>query len=139
MISYILFNLLHMKKYTYIIMFFLFFAISQCIGQTIPTYPIPSYDVTVNGLADFSSNANHLVPDSNSREKRQIIIRIRRSSELIYDCSATVWVYSLDETSVLGPYQVNCDSLLQVDIDNREWGVLVQSVNEVIVDVWIDE
>lgn len=53
-------------------------------------------------------------------------------------CTATVWVYSLDQTTVLGPYTVTCGQTLSVPIDERQWGVLVESEEEVIVDVWIE-
>lgn len=54
------------------------------------------------------------------------------------NCTATVWVYSLDQTTVLGPYTVTCGQTLSVPIDERQWGVLVESEEEVIVDVWIE-
>ena len=52
-------------------------------------------------------------------------------------CQATVWVYSLDHTTVLGPYTVLCGETLTVDIDDRDWGTLVESDVPVVVSVWI--
>jgi len=38
---------------------------------------------------------------------------------------------------VLGPYTVYAGETLDVEIDEREWGVLVQTTYEIQVDVWI--
>jgi len=102
--------------------------------QNIPVYPIPSYNVAVNGYANFKNN---LQSQRNPvRAKQELNIQIRSSSGT-HNCTATVWVYSLDQTTVLGPYTVTCGQTLSVPIDERQWGVLVESEEEVIVDVWI--
>jgi len=38
----------------------------------------------------------------------------------------------------LGPYLVQCGETLTVEIDEREWGVLVETGSETLVDVWIE-
>jgi hypothetical protein len=103
-------------------------------AQVIPTYPIPSYGVSVTGYANFRENRlSKTIP---SKEKRSVNIIV--SSQGLSNCSATVWVYSLDRATVLGPFTVTCGQKLTVPIDDREWGVLVESEEEVSVDVWID-
>jgi len=62
-----------------------------------------------------------------------------RSGDSQDSCQATVWIYSLDEQDILGPYNVSCEELLSVEIDERDWGVVVQSEYHVYVDVWIEE
>jgi hypothetical protein len=63
-------------------------------------------------------------------------MHLKSSSVGYTNCEATVWVYNLDQNTVLGPYTVNCGETLTVEIDEREWGVLVESEEGVIVDVW---
>ena len=51
---------------------------------------------------------------------------------------ATVWIYSIDGLDILGPYYVTCGNTLEVEIDDREWGALVESDMDINVSVWID-
>lgn len=103
-------------------------------GQVIPTYPIPSYGVQVSGYANFREGYHN--PAKSTREKMTANVVV--TSVGTKSCTATVWVYSLDQTTVLGPYTVTCGQTLSVPIDERQWGVLVESEEEVIVDVWIE-
>jgi hypothetical protein len=72
------------------------------------------------------------------REKREVNVHIR-SAISDPNCQAMVWVYSLDQTTVLGPFTVNCGETLTIAIDDGEWGVLVESDEEIIVDVWFSQ
>jgi hypothetical protein len=104
-------------------------------AQGIDNYPIPSFDVTVEDYAcfreDFSTQSLDQV-----LEKRQVNVRVKSCSP---GRSCTVWVFSLDRVDILGPFTVSVDETLGVEIDEREWGVLVQTEEEVVVDVWIGE
>ncbi len=40
---------------------------------------------------------------------------------------------------ILGPYIMHGGETLMVEIDSREWGVIVQSEDHITVDVWISE
>ncbi|MEI7501251.1 MAG: hypothetical protein WCK84_12500 [Bacteroidota bacterium] len=107
-------------------------------AQTAKPYPIPSFKVAVDsGYARFEENA-HLVKPDTSREKRDAHVKIIRNGPSIQPCQAQVWLYSLDGLDVLGPYTVACGATLTVEIDGREWGVLVQTSASVLVDVWIE-
>ena len=126
-----------MKKI--ILISILFVAILGCIytyAQVIPIYPIPSFNIDVNGYANFRENrqSESLMQ---TEGKRVIDVEVKTPSG-DENCQATVWVYSLDYTIVLGPFTVNCSEPLSVTIDNREWGVLIESNEELIVDVWFD-
>jgi hypothetical protein len=55
------------------------------------------------------------------------------------ECGITVWVYTLDRQTILGPYSLSCDDVLSVEIDDRSWGALVEADTEVFIDVWIDD
>ena len=103
-------------------------------GQRVPVYPIPSFQVPVEGNAIFRENGNPANPIP-TEEKREIKVHVT-TSDGSQNCQATVWVYSLDHTSILGPYIVDCGETLTVEVDDRSWGVLVESENETIADVW---
>jgi hypothetical protein len=64
-----------------------------------------------------------------------MVVKVKGSSSSV----ATVWVYSLDLQDIIGPYTVYGGETIYVDIDEREWGVIVQSEDHVEVDVWIEE
>ena len=119
----------------------------QAYSQNCPRYPIPSYNVPVDGVADFS-NQSSVSQKSSSLEKRSlsspenkrdIIIRISSATTPGQSCQARVWVYSLDLTTVLGPYYLSCRDEISVEIDDRQWGVMVDSQDTVVMDVWMDD
>jgi hypothetical protein len=111
------------------------FGLIKSYPQPIPVYPIPSYDVTVNGYANFRQDYSSMNTDQREA-KREVNVQIKSGT---HSCQATVWVYTLDRTTVLGPYTVYCDNTLTVDIDENEWGVLVQSEEDVLVSVWFGQ
>jgi hypothetical protein len=103
-------------------------------AQNIPTYPIPSYNVEVNGYANFREGTITHNQDS-PEEKRVVNVEVKVPA-INQDCQATVWIYTLDYTTVLGPYTVNCNEPLSVPIDDREWGVLVETNETLSVSIW---
>ena len=124
-----------MKKTFFITIMMIAFGIIHGYGQGTPLYPIPSYNITVNGFANFQENTlsqTHVQP----AEKRMLYVEVKTPSTSS-DCQATAWVYSLDNTTVLGPFTVDCSEPLQVGIDDRAWGVLIDTDEELIVSVWI--
>jgi hypothetical protein len=124
-----------MKKIFYVsVLLITVFGFLQGFSQSIPTYPIPSYNIRVIDNANFQENYRDCNSDK-KREKREVNVHIR-SAISDPNCQATVWVYSLDQTTVLGPFTVDCGETLTVAIDDGEWGVLVESDEEIIVDVW---
>ena len=95
--------------------------------------PIPSYNVPVYHAANFqeqnkSSNANH-----STLGKRVIIVNAQGAPTT----KTTIYVYSLDLRDILGPFKLEGEDILYVDIDMREWGVYVESEGDLVVDVWI--
>ena len=117
----------------------LLFSLSSFItvkAQNFPIYPIPSYNVTVNGGAGFM---NQFCPSqiNNKKEKRDIHIHLVSSLGPGMPCRVSIWVYTLDMTTILGPYGASCDETLTVPIDNRDWGVFIESTVDVLTDVWI--
>jgi hypothetical protein len=90
-----------------------------------------------SGYAWFQENGTAFNLDG-TREKRDAHVRILPRASESPDCQAQVWLYSLDGLDILGPYTVLCGETLTVEIDDREWGVLVQTDAAVLVDVWIE-
>lgn len=110
-------------------------AIQAGYAQNFKPLPIPSFESPVNGQSVFQEN--NPSSKSNTKGKRKIYVKV--SSQRGVDslaCEATVWVYSLDHTTIYGPFIVSCGETLEVEIDEREWGVLVESEFMVYVDVW---
>jgi hypothetical protein len=101
-------------------------------------YPIPSYNTPVNYRANFEEKKYGISQENSSREKRKVIVRTVCGSAGITSCTALVWVYSLDGQTIYGPFIVNPGTDLIVDIDDRLWGVYVESDDPIIVDVWIE-
>jgi len=99
--------------------------------------PIPSWNVAVNSVANFQESSSKSTCSNPLRGKRNMNIKAR-GAEGQSSCQATVWVYSLDEQDILGPYPIQCEETIIVEIDEREWGVLVESEDHVYVDVWIE-
>ena len=100
--------------------------------------PIPSYNILVDQMANFQENvkANQIKKSNKGERTLKVVVKRKTDQDL---CQAIVKVYSLDEQDVLGPYNVVCEELLSVEIDEREWGVMVQSDDNVYADVWIEE
>lgn len=107
-------------------------------GQTNKPYPIPSYQVTVNGTAFFCESNDQGGDSDLAKGKRNGIVKVYSPGSEDPGCSATIWWYSLDGLDILGPFTVLCGETLTVEIDERAWGVLVQTESDVLVDVWID-
>jgi hypothetical protein len=105
--------------------------------QGVPSYPIPSYNVSVNMYANFREDITYQ-PTDQLRGKRAVNVQVKSGSDAD-NCQATVWIYSLDRTTLLGPYTVPCGETLTVEIDEREWGAFVECEISVMVDVWFSE
>ena len=105
--------------------------IQSSSAQVIPTYPIPSYGVNVSGYANFREGYRNSSKSTKERIKLNTVV----TSVGDKNCTATVWVYSLDQTTVLGPYTATCGQTLSVPIDERQWGVLVESEGQKIIGI----
>ena len=126
-----------MKKILFISIFFiasLSWAHSNAQGITV--YPIPSFNVNINSLTNFRENriSQSLMQ---TEGKRVLDVEVKTPSNGL-NCQATVWVYTLDYSTVLGPFTINCGEPLSVVIDDSQWGVLIEPESEVTVDVWFN-
>jgi len=110
-------------------------------------YPIPSYNIPVVTMAIFresniSIQGNQLIKNINTlkdspMKKRIMNIQVNCVGKSLGLCQATVWVYSLDGQDILGPFTVDGGDVLSVPIDDRDWGVLVDTGDDITVSVWI--
>lgn len=108
------------------------------IAQFSNPYPIPSFNIPVDsGYARFQENIHPINADAPLGKRDAHVIITSRGPETS-GCQAQVWLYSLDGLDILGPYTVMCGETLTVEIDERAWGVLVQTEYDVLVDVWIE-
>ena len=101
------------------------------------TNPIPSYNVPVYHIANFQEKSAYAKSKGTSKEKRNLIIRT--SSLNGPSCNCIVMAYSLDGRDVIGPDTIGCNQQISFEIDERDWGVVVESDDHVTVDVWIDD
>jgi hypothetical protein len=132
------------KELLLAVLLLLLFGLQKAFCQ----YPIPSYNVPVISKATFqeskvstggSSLNNNNGPVSAPMAKREMDVKVNCSgSSSGGSCQATVWVYSLDGLTVLGPYVVYGGDILSVTIHDRDWGVLVTTEDDQTVDVWIE-
>jgi len=99
-------------------------------GQNIPTYPIPSYNVPIVNYGNFVPAL--VLARNPTKAKKEVNVTIHGSM----GAYASVEVYSLDGFDVLGPYIVYAGDTLTVEIDEREWGVMIWSSFNIEADVW---
>ena len=106
-------------------------------AQDIKPYPIPSFNVQVIGLAVFEENIQLSQKELSKGKRRMhvVVTAMTKKSPHV----ATVYIYSLDQQDILGPFLAYNGVEISEEIDEREWGVLVQSDIEVAVDTWITE
>lgn len=97
--------------------------------------PIPSFNIPVYLIANFQEG----LKDAHPKGKKKIKVLGSCGNVNKTTCQATVYAYSLDLQTVLGPYTLIDGQTLSIDIDEREWGVLVQSDDHMTVSVWIEE
>ncbi len=122
-----------MKKIFLSGIFLLALGYCSCFAQ-IPVYPIPSRDVNINGYADFREDYRGKQPLI-TLEKRGVYVTV---NTITPGSQATVWVYSLDRQTVYGPFTVAALEPLYQIIDDRQWGVLMNTDEEIPVSVWIE-
>jgi hypothetical protein len=124
-----------MKKRTFILFFFLALASNYLHAQN----PIPSLNIPVNVRANFQELKNGInYQMKNDRGRRILHVDAQHGSSILANCGQ-VWVYSLDGLDVIGPFPLCAGGSLSVEIDNRDWGALVESDAHLVVDVWIEE
>ncbi len=127
-----------MKKYVILTLVGIFcLMINGLFGQHLTPFPIPSYNVNTNGNAIFEEQLPTTVTNTEAKRRMNVIVICHRLT--LFPCYIQVMLYSLDGLDILGPYNPACGELLTVDIDEREWGVWVQTDCDVEVSVWASD
>ena len=112
-----------------------FASLQNVFSQTNKIHPIPSFNVLVNDHVYFQESYSS---DSIQIAGKRSLGLTQHYYSSILKCDITFFVYSLDGLDYHGPYYLPSGQTIAVEIDNREWGVAVQSECDVQVDVWID-
>jgi len=112
--------------------------------QLFPAKPIPSFDVKMTVRANFQEK--HI--GQTGKEKRQMNIEtstatpVWGTNENPPGGDAIVYLYKLNGSKVLGPFEISNDDVLTVPIDNSEWGVVIEMTKpgpSVLASVWTSE
>jgi hypothetical protein len=125
-----------MKKLFFVAIFIVFAGLNGLVAQNLPTYPIPSFNVELTATnTAFQEPKVHGNPN---REKREMDIVISSSSTSLHGVYAKVWVVKDNGSVVKGPFRLYLDHVLEVPIDNGQWGVVINCKWDVSASVWTD-
>ncbi len=111
-----------MKKHVLISVFFavaLFFS-----ANVFAQYPISSYDTPTEQGTYFTMTHGTTSPTM-SAEKRKVNIETSDPGTSSAGSSVTIVVYSLDLQDYQGPFTIEVGTSKSIDIDDRDWGVVV--------------
>ena len=115
-------------------LFFGFMGIYSAYAQ----FPIPSYNAVVDNRATFTEQTTCLQNIVNTDSQRRIQVKRHGSSKTPVD-DVIFYACSLDGQTTLGPFNIAPGQTISIDIDDREWGIVVFTSVEVVLDVWITD
>lgn len=98
-------------------------------------FPIPSYNATADNRTTFTEQAVGFKAKSALDSKRVLIVQ-RPHNKTLSD-SVMFYAGSLDGTTTLGPYYISSGQTVYIEIDDRSWGIIVYTENEIVLNVWI--
>jgi hypothetical protein len=102
--------------------------------------PIPSRHARIYHKGNFREhheNGGHSpFMLKGTKEKRDMEIQVNSSTGNVPRNAVMVYVYSSDMKDIIGPFFVNSGETLTVPVDDRDWGVYIESNDHVYVDVW---
>ncbi|MEI6898608.1 MAG: hypothetical protein WCL00_01920 [Bacteroidota bacterium] len=125
-----------MKKVILISVICLFAGLNNLFSQRTANFnPIPSFNVLVEGKSAFDG-ANS---GSNTKKKRDVVVRVSSTSHNMTTGDATVWVVKDYGAVVLGPYTIGYEQQLEIPVDEGNWGVVIKSDSSVLADVWFSD
>jgi hypothetical protein len=101
-------------------------------------FPIPSYNTLVENRATFTEQAFKKFQIPVSEGKRQFNVK-RAGSTKTLNGDVIFYAGSLDGQTLLGPYSIAPGETVSIEIDDRDWGIIVYTDIEVVLDVWITE
>lgn len=120
-------------------------SITQSNAQTYQsnsqTYSIPAYNVPVNQNTNFEQPLQIFYEDNNGERARKtahVEVETQNPPMSPNAVIAIVNLYSLDGQDVYGPFNLYENETLEVEVDDREWGVdVIQVMNDSEMSVWI--
>jgi hypothetical protein len=126
-----------MRKLLFFSIIMLFSLPTVLMAQFVKVNPIPYFNYPMTQqYAGFQENG----AGGETREKRDMDVEVTTSSDATRtDIFATVWIVKKNGSDVLGPYTVNCNEILSVELPRGKWGVVVHCTWEVEVSVWIEK
>ena len=101
-------------------------------------YLIPSYKVIIANPTVFHESESNPPDPESPKGRRQVGMSNNGKPNTGSSAPVPVWVFSLDGKDVKGPFDVEEEKLLYVEIDDRHWGVLANPSEEVSVSVWVE-
>lgn len=125
-----------MKKLFLITAFIFFTGLNGLFAQERHIIPIPAYDYILNqGNALFQE----MKPEGNfNKEKREMDVVVSSTSHGPEPVFATIWIVKEFGEKVLGPFTVDDNEKLTVEIDGDKWGAIVKSDFDVSISIWIE-
>lgn len=122
-------------------------SITQVNAQTFKAkyqdYSIPAYNVPVTQNTTFQQSIQIFKERPNgdrARKTAQVDVETQNPPSSPNSAIAVVQLYSLDGQDVYGPYNVYENETLEVEIDDRAWGVQVLEVmDDSEMSVWITD
>ena len=101
-------------------------------------YPIPSYNVLVFPKATFMDGTTipNIFKKYDPMEKIRIVIQILQKTPDSIPIVTTVYAEKTDKSVILGPFYIKGNNTLYIDVDDENWGVLVESDYPEDVSVW---
>lgn len=114
---------------------------AQTFKSSVQNYSIPAYDVPVTPNTTFQEPVHVFKKAPNAdRERRTAHVDVETQNPPTSPNAiiAIVNLYSLDGQDVYGPYNVYQNEVLDVEVDDREWGVtIIQVMEDSDMSVWI--
>ena len=103
-------------------------------------YPIPSYDLEINTVSAFKENETISTSRDDPKGKRTVIICGKPAANQNSPVLGTVWAFSMDGKDTLGPFELDQEQNLLIDIDERPWGALINPADDkgLTVSIWIE-
>ena len=106
------------------VLFSMFFVVSIFFSANVfAQFPISSYDTPVNPQTYFTMS--HASNPAMSAEKRKMNVNTTDPDTAPTVGYVTFVVYSLDMQTFKGPYTIEVGSSKTIDIDERQWGLVV--------------
>jgi hypothetical protein len=105
--------------------------------------PIPSYNILVTGKAYFQEDNSNLNTNGAIYRKRHINVSNdgtpATNGPIIGGSSIVVYIYRLDNSIVLGPFEISEGQPITVPIDNNSWGVSAEATSPTLISVWTND